>query len=193
MSRVKYEISLYTKRLRFVFLVHRANLQHMWNARQDVGPSKGWVQICEGKGDGVEIKALVGLRKQPLSVTNGACAVGLWEDLCRHLALHVRAFLWIRQVLKWNGAQRTRHPPGLSAARPHDGSEGSQAQLLRALPRGEMPNAEREYPCQLGTFRPCGFCWRGAVIVMCWGRTEPETVLLVPCKWRSLIVANIKY
>lgn len=52
MSRVKYEISLYTERLRFVFLVHRANLQHMWNARQDVGPSKGWVQICERKGGG---------------------------------------------------------------------------------------------------------------------------------------------
>jgi len=90
MSTVKYEISLYTKRLCFVFLVHRANLQHMWNAWQDVGPSKGCIQIREGEEGG---EALVGLRKRPLSVTNGACALGLREDLCGDLALHVRAFL----------------------------------------------------------------------------------------------------
>lgn len=52
MSTVKYEISLYTKRLCFVFLVHKANLQHMWNAWQDVGPSKGCIQICEGEEEG---------------------------------------------------------------------------------------------------------------------------------------------
>lgn len=52
MSTVKYEISLYTKRLCFVFLVHRGNLQHMWNAWQDVGPSKGCTQICEGEEEG---------------------------------------------------------------------------------------------------------------------------------------------
>lgn len=93
MSTVKYEISLYTKRLCFVFLVHKANLQHMWNAWQDVGPSKGCIQICEGEEEGGVEKALVGLRKRPLSVTNGACALGLWEDLCGDLALHVCAFL----------------------------------------------------------------------------------------------------
>lgn len=50
MSTIKYEISLYTKRLCFVCVVHRANVQHMWNAWQDVGPSKGCIQIYEGKG-----------------------------------------------------------------------------------------------------------------------------------------------
>lgn len=89
MSTIKYEISLYTKRLCFVCVVHRANVQHMWNAWQDVGPSKGCIQIYEGKGGG----ALVGLRKRPLSGTNGACAPGLWEDLCGDLASHVCAFL----------------------------------------------------------------------------------------------------
>lgn len=54
MSTVKYEISLYTKRQCFVFLVHRGNLQHMWNAWQDVGPSKGHIQICEGEEEGGE-------------------------------------------------------------------------------------------------------------------------------------------
>lgn len=140
MSTVKYEISLYTKRLCFVFLVHRGNLRHMWNAWQDVGPSKGCTQICEGEEEGErggkKKEGTVVLRKRPLSVTNGAYALGLREDLCGDLALHVRAFLWIRQVLKWNGAQRTQHPPMLSAAWPHDKSEASQAQLLRALPRG---------------------------------------------------------
>lgn len=48
-SLVKYEISLYTERLCVVFLVHKANVQHMWNARQDVGPSKGCIQIYEGE------------------------------------------------------------------------------------------------------------------------------------------------
>lgn len=54
MSTVKYEISLYTKRLHFIFLVHRANLQHMWNAWQDVRFSKSCMQICEREGRGEE-------------------------------------------------------------------------------------------------------------------------------------------
>lgn len=40
------------------------------------------------------------VRKGVLSVTNGARAEGLGQDLCRDLAVHVRAFLRIRQVLK---------------------------------------------------------------------------------------------
>lgn len=70
---------------------------------------------------------------------------------------------------------RTQRPPALSAAGPHDGSQSGQAQLLGALPRGWRCQMLRERdPCQLGTLGPCGCCWRGVVIVTCWGEQDQK-------------------
>lgn len=98
-----------------------------------------------GRGGGIKKKkkfkkSLMLLKKRPFPVTSGARARGLREDLCGGLGRGAAAETGVK-------ARRTRRPPALSAAGPHDGSQSGQAQLLGGFAkRLEVPNAAREGP-----------------------------------------------
>lgn len=106
------------------------------------------------------------VRKGALSVTNGACAVGLREDLCRGLALHVHIPANQTGVtVKWCPEDPAASPAISSHMTDPKAAKHNCSGLCQGL---WMPSAEREDLCQLGTFRPCGCCWRGVVAIMCW-------------------------